>query len=291
MHTQLLGIDWGTSNRRAYLIGRDGRCIARHEDDHGLLSVAGRFAESLDQLRRIMDVGPAVPVLMSGMVGSASGWQEVPYMEAGQALSSLPGRVVAVRGVDACAIVPGCVWRGEGVDVMRGEETQLLGALALGAGDGWVVLPGTHSKWVRLEGGIVRHLRTYMTGELFAMLGKGGTLAGMMAAGEELGTAFDAGLDAARSGAPLTHTLFAARAQVVTGAMAASAARSYISGLLIGAEFAAANSAGARHLALVASPALSARYALAASRFGMTAQAYDPDAVYCAALVQFFDKV
>jgi len=291
MHTQLLGIDWGTSNRRAYLIARDGRCLARHEDDQGLLAIGGRFPEALEALRRSMGVSSETPVLMSGMVGSAHGWQEVPYLDSALALACLPENVTKVRGQERCAIVPGYVCRNDGVDVMRGEESQLLGATALGIFDGWLVLPGTHSKWVHLQAGAIQQLHTYMTGEMYAMLGAGGTLAALMANGSDDEAAFDMGLDEARAGKPLTHALFGIRARVVAGSMPASMAKSYVSGLLIGTEFAAARAHHAEGITLVASHALSERYAKASARYGMTVRALDPDQVYCAALAQFFDRV
>jgi 2-dehydro-3-deoxygalactonokinase len=182
------------------------------------------------------------------------------------------------------------------VDVMRGEETQLLGAVALGIRDGWVVLPGTHSKWVLLRDGRIDHFSTYMTGELFAMLSKGGTLAASMQDGADSPSAFAAGLAEARLGKPLSNTLFGVRARVVTGAMPAAQARSTVSGLLIGAEFAAAQarcaqlSASARNktIHLIASRQLATRYDDAASFFGMEATVLDPDQVYLAALARFF---
>jgi 2-dehydro-3-deoxygalactonokinase len=176
----LLGIDWGTSNRRAWWLGSQGQVLAEHSDDQGLLAAQGRFAESLQAL---LQAGPALPpgcpTLMAGMVGAATGWQEAPYMDAAQPLAQLAGHLQAVAAAGPrCFIVPGvCFSAPDGtVDVMRGEETQLLGALALGHGDGWYVLPGTHSKWVRLAGGRVADLATYMTGELFALLTQHGTL-------------------------------------------------------------------------------------------------------------------
>jgi 2-dehydro-3-deoxygalactonokinase len=121
---------------------------------------------------------------MSGMVGSASGWQEVDYLDASVPLEQLPQHLAAVTDpawAGRCHIVPGYVYRnGAAADVMRGEETQLLGAVALGHRDGWLVLPGTHSKWVLLRDGVIQSFATYMTGELFAMLSKGGTLSAMM---------------------------------------------------------------------------------------------------------------
>ena len=165
---------------------------------------------------------------------------------------------------------------------MRGEETQLLGA---GVRDGWVVLPGTHSKWVRLRAGRIERLSTFMTGELFALLGMHGTLRTLMAEEGADDGAFVDGLQAARRRVPLTHSLFGARAQVVTGRMPATRVRAYVSGLLIGTEFVAAGDHGdAGTVHLVASHALAGRYGAAAREFGCQAVTLDPDRVFLAAL-------
>ena len=287
----LLGIDWGTSNRRAYLLHRDGRCLAQHADGQGMLAVGGKFADALAALRHDMQVGPDVPTIMSGMVGSASGWKEVPYLDTSVPLAQLPQHVVGVAGHPECLIVPGYCQREGGVDVMRGEETQLLGALAMGVTDGWVVLPGTHSKWVKLEDGKVASLSTYMTGELFAMLAAGGTLAALMGPGEDDEAAFAAGMQEAQLGKPLSNTLFGVRARVVSKEMPAAKARSFVSGLLIGTEFVAARQQQGSAINIIASHALSSRYASAAAHFGMAARVLDPDEVFRAALYRFFKEV
>lgn len=286
----LLGIDWGTSNRRAYLMHRDGRCLAEHADAQGMLAVGGKFAESLAALRRLMNVSDDVPTIMSGMVGSASGWQEAPYLDSAVPLAALPAHLVAVAGFPGCFIVPGYCDRSDGVDVMRGEEAQLLGAVALGVANGWVVLPGTHSKWVHLQDGRVTRLATYMTGELFAMLASSGTLSALMGPGDDDEAAFAAGMQEAQRGKPLSNTLFRVRARVVAKDMPAHKARSFVSGLLIGTEFNDAQRAQGSAVSLIASHALSSRYASAAASFGMQAQMLDPDEVYRAALMRFFEK-
>ncbi|NHZ37877.1 2-dehydro-3-deoxygalactonokinase [Massilia rubra] len=291
MHTQLLGIDWGTSNRRAYLVRRDGKCLARHADDQGMLAVGGDFAGALASLRERMGVAPDVAVVMSGMVGSASGWQEVPYLDTKVPLTGLPAHLAPVTGHPGCFIVPGYCTRDGAVDVMRGEETQLLGAVGRGLLDGWVVLPGTHSKWVYLRAGKVDQLVTYMTGELFSMLAAGGTLAALMAGGLDDDSAFAAGLQEARRARPLSNALFGVRARVVSKTMAATQARSFVSGLLIGAEFVAAQGHADGAIDIIGSPALSAHYESAAAHFGMPARAHDPDDVYLAALAYFFESV
>lgn len=281
----VLGIDWGTSNRRAYLIDPSGECRARHTDDQGMLAARPHFAQSIDHLLAAMTLPLDTPVIASGMVGSAQGWHEVPYLDISVPLHELPGRLL--RAAPNRFIVPGYCQRGAEVDVMRGEETQLLGALALGRGDGWVVLPGTHSKWVLLRAGAIQQIRTYMTGELFATLGAHGTLAPLLG-GPEDADAFTAGIDAARLRAPLSNALFRVRARVVSGAMPAAHARSFLSGLLIGTEFVAAQDMSSS-VASICSPALQQHYAVAAAQFGITLESLDPDRVYCAALARFFD--
>ncbi|MDB5842534.1 MAG: hypothetical protein JWQ23_4486 [Herminiimonas sp.] len=288
----LLGIDWGTTNRRAYLLDEQGELLRRHDDECGILSVAGDFAKSLDGLLAELKLD-RVDVIMSGMVGSRNGWREVPYLEAGQ---SLPRLSQAMHEIDAgrpdlrCRIVPGYRFsNAAGVpDVMRGEETQVLGALSLAATDGWFLLPGTHSKWVLVQDGSIRDIITFMTGELFALLKHHGTLASLMKEDEStVPAAFEAGLEAARHGG-FTHLAFTCRALVVTGAMPAAHASSYLSGLLIGAEMqeirARAGAAGRMPVQLIGSPALAARYVDALEIFGMAPSVWQPDDVYVAAL-------
>lgn len=288
MAGDLIGIDWGTTHRRAYLLDRQGVLTSEQSDDQGMLAAQGHFAERFTTL---LAAWPAdAPVLMSGMVGAASGWQEAPYLDAATPLTELAQHLVPLRnapGGRRCAIVPGYRWRGaQGeVDVMRGEETQLLGALALGHGDGWYVLPGTHSKWVKVVKGAVHVLRTYMTGELFGLLSLHGTLAGMVGE-DEAPEAFGAGLRAAAQGA-LSQTLFSCRARVVAGDMPASQARSYLSGLLIGAEWSDAlgrSPTPLQHVTLIAAEHLAGGYKTAAAHHGCAVHVLDPREVYLAAL-------
>lgn len=298
---RLVGIDWGTTNRRAYVIDGAGECVQRHEDGQGILACAGQFQSSLLALLETLAVPDAVPVLMSGMVGSAQGWQEAPYLDCGVPLGELPRSAVKVRDAPAgrdWRIVPGYCCRNGGIDVMRGEETQLLGAVAMGHADGWIVVPGTHCKWVQLRQGRVVRLATYMTGELFATLAASGTLAPLMAAGPDgVAMALAQGVLMARRMEPLSHALFGIRAAVVTGTMPATQARSCVSGLLIGAEFAAAlqhaaadGDHGPGAIRLVASSALGHLYASVADMFKVRATLLDPDMVYCAALAEFMRR-
>jgi len=292
----LLGIDWGTSNRRAYLLDSQGKLLRRHEDDAGILQVNGDFAASLAALLRTLGLEHA-DVILSGMVGSRNGWQEAPYLDVADPLSALPHRMTELRtslpGV-SCRVVPGFRYLDpQGIpDVMRGEETQLLGALRMSASEGWFLLPGTHSKWARVEQGCIREFYTFMTGELYALLSQHGTLSKVMDAKQWIGEPFAAGLRAARH-APFTHAAFGCRALVVTDMMPAAHTASYLSGLLIGAELhdilRRAGGAFNVPVQVVGSEALSERYLSALELAGIPARAWRPDDVYVAALGALFE--
>jgi 2-dehydro-3-deoxygalactonokinase len=297
---EVVGVDWGTTHRRAYGLDGAGQCVVEHADGEGALACKGRFAESLQALLQTLQARPA-RVILCGMVGSALGWQVAPYVDGTVVLGALGGHMVAAP-LPHTAIVPGyCVRNAAGVpDVMRGEETQLLGAHCLGHSDGWFVLPGTHSKWVELRQGRIAQLRTYMTGELFDLLGSHGTLAA--AAGTAGATAWDAaafaqGVHAAQSGRALSHQLFGCRARVVSGDMAAGSSRAFLSGLLIGTELhdvlqdaAVAPGAGGAVAAallgsfkLIGSPSLATHYQAAAGLLGLQLEVLDARAAFIAA--------
>ena len=289
---RFIGGDWGTTHLRLFLCGPDFAAL-EHLQGPGVNRVCGAFEKALDSLLKPWtDRYGELPILLSGMVGSSIGWVQTPYLPCPVRPEQVAGACIELRG-GRIRIVPGlsCRNRLDAPDFMRGEETQLLGAVALGRRDGWFVLPGTHSKWVRLEDGVIRRIATFMTGELFATLATHGTLAPLMASGADDDAAFVAGLDEARGGAPLSNALFGVRARVVTGAMPAAQARSFVSGLLIGTEFVAALAGAGADLACIGSATLRDRYARAARHFGMTLAGLDPDRVYCAALARFIDRI
>lgn len=293
----LVGIDWGTTHRRAYALNPAGVCTQIHEDDAGALSCKGSFAAALDAALEHFPVAPSW-VLMSGMVGSALGWQEIPYADASVALTDLPRYAVRINEQDAAGpvrlIVPGyCVRNALGQpDVMRGEETQLLGACALGRDTGWFVLPGTHSKWVQLQAGRIVQMRTYMTGELFNLLGAHGTLAAASAIAQSWdAAAFEQGLRSSGLSA-LSHQLFGCRARVVCGDLSAGSAKAYLSGLLIGAEFNDVLLAGGDGLRsspvyCLGSAELAEHYLAGAAHFDLAIEVVDSQAAYVAALAHF----
>ena len=289
-----VGLDWGTTHRRIYALNAAGTCTHAGADTEGALVCQGRFASALAVALQPLPAPPAV-VLMSGMVGSALGWHTVPYVDEKTALPDLVQRLYRVTDAHLaapCLIVPGyCIRNADGQpDVMRGEETQLLGAWALGHSSGWFALPGTHSKWVELRDGVILQLRTYMTGELFHLLSHQGTLAASAGNAEAPwdAAAFAKGVQAAGRGG-LSHVLFGCRALVVCADMPAQSARAYLSGLLIGAELhdvlhrvPAADRQNS--VKIIGAPALCALYQTAADLLALPTQLLDAQAVFTAAL-------
>jgi 2-dehydro-3-deoxygalactonokinase len=231
------------------------------------LNGAAAFAPVLDGL--IAD-WRGLPVIACGMVGSQHGWREVPYAECPADAATLAAGSVAVdwQG-QPVHLLPGlrCETAAGTPDVMRGEETQILGA---GVTNGCVVLPGTHSKWARVVDGAVRSFATQMTGELFALLRKHSVLGRLMpeADGDDP-AAFARGVAAARDQGDLglPHQLFSVRTLGLVGQLPPTALADYLSGLLIGHEIRAGLVDADEALLLVGEPALCRRYATALEQF------------------------
>jgi 2-dehydro-3-deoxygalactonokinase len=277
---RLVALDWGTSSLRAYLLGADGAVLDSARADEGIMQLAGGdFAGAFERIagawRRRW---PGLPALAAGMIGSAQGWVEAPYLPCPAGAEDLATALTAVPG-DALLVVPGVAQLAPVPNVMRGEEAQVFGALALRpelAGRGRLLLPGTHAKWVTVADGRITGFETYMTGELFAVLrshsilgrfAPDGAPAPSAAAGD---AAFLRGVAAARAGDGIAGLLFSARALVLTGGLAPGESLDYLSGLLIGDEIRAARPDPATPLLLVGDPALCARYARALAAFGVT---------------------
>lgn len=274
---RLVALDWGTSSLRAYLLGDDGAVLDRRAEPSGILNVPGReFAAVYDAITsRWRAAHPGLPSLASGMIGSAQGWIEAPYADVPADLETVARTLAVVPGI-GLRIVAGLAQRGRAPDVMRGEETQLLGAMAELPGlaeRAVVVLPGTHSKWARVARGRIEGFTTYMTGELYAVLARHsilGRLADATSAADASGGAFARGVRQARDArAALASLLFSARSAVLVGDLPPEDSLAYLSGVLIGDEVRAALATGERPRALVGEPALCARYAAALGEFGV----------------------
>ena len=279
----MLAIDWGTTSLRCYRLDADGRVMDVRASAQGILAVeGGRFAAVLEaQIGDWVAAGEA-PVVMSGMIGSRQGWLEVPYAAcpAGFAEIAAGMRKVTWPHGDVW-IAPGLSCRdAAGVpDVMRGEEVQILGALAqLGPGAHLLCLPGTHSKWVEVSDGRIERFATHMTGEAFAVLKTHSILGRLMKDAPEDPGAFADGVRRSSDDGGLLHHIFGTRARGLFGELAETAAASYLSGMLIGHEIRAARGKAVR-VHLLCSPQLAGLYQRAVQALDLQANLLDPDAV------------
>nr|WP_306263924.1 2-dehydro-3-deoxygalactonokinase [Pararhizobium sp. IMCC3301] len=253
-HPSHIVVDWGTTSLRAFLISPDGTIGDRMESERGIQFIADDAyeAELTTAISGWIDTYGILPILALGMVTSRNGWVEVPYVSCPATPADLAKGIVSRHLTNGCPVLllPGITdpARTPFPDVMRGEETQIVG-FGLDK-DICVVLPGTHSKWARIGDGRIQGFQTFVTGEIFALLSKHSFIA--KAAGDETGAmdwaAFDRGAEQAGRALPETDALlsllFSARTGILAGQMAATETRDYISGLLIGHEFRQADLCG-----------------------------------------------
>lgn len=269
----LIALDWGTSSLRAMLMDEAGQVRETRRHPWGIRQLpATGFVGALEA---VTEGWPALTSIASGMIGSRNGWREVAYLDLPAGGDQLAG---ALDSTDGLTIVPG-LRNPRGPDVMRGEETQIIGLVAQhpAAADATVLLPGTHSKWVSLRQGKVVDFCTLMTGELFALLRQHSILAAGVdaAAAMDDGSAFLDGVRQARdSGAAgALSRLFATRARMLEGVLQPASIPDYLSGLLIGEEFRSMQADRRMRtdqpLWLIGDAALCARYRLAAGEFSI----------------------
>lgn len=268
----MIGVDWGTSSQRAYLMDDEGRVRDRRETGHGIMHVeGGRFAAALREIAGDWIAGGERHVLLAGMIGSRQGWVEAPYLPCPAGPRELAGALVEVpfEGAEV-RLVPGLSDRDAAgtPEVMRGEETQLAGLPALLDETALACLPGSHAKWASLGSGRVLSYRTYLSGETFTALRTGTILGRMMQDGPIHEEAFDRGL--ARSAEPghLLHHLFGVRGLGLAGRLSDTESASYLSGLLIGHEVRAEAPAPAVPVHLIGAGSLCSLYARAIAACG-----------------------
>ena len=261
----LIGVDWGTTSCRAYLIGADGAVLERVADGPGILKVEnGAFGAALDTMIGRWDT--TLPVILSGMIGSRQGWQEAPYVHCPAATGDIVTALAMIEHAGrTIALVPGLSCENGGMpDVMRGEETQILGALELAKRDAGVfLLPGTHSKWAGVTQGWITSFRTFMTGEVFGALKDHTILGRLMREGPPDPDGFARGVRAGAtlgSAGALLNRLFATRTYGLMNRLADTALSDYLSGLLVGAEIAEAAKQIEDPVTIIASPVLAQRY-------------------------------
>ncbi|WAC58736.1 2-dehydro-3-deoxygalactonokinase [Brevundimonas sp. SL130] len=259
----LLGVDWGTSNLRVMRIADGGRVLDSRSDPRG---AGGLTPDQFhDVLRDVAGdwLNEGLPVLVSGMAGARGRWREMAYLPCPAGVADLAGAIASPDDAPGVRLVPGvAAFEDDRLqDVMRGEETQVLG-LDL-QDDAVVVGPGTHSKWIRTAQGRITGFRTFMTGELFAAIRKGTILGGGMGEPGVDDDAFAAGVARALKDPAVTAALFSVRVEGLAGRLSPASAADYLSGLLIGAEVAAQLDTRERPILLIGAEPLCARYASA----------------------------
>ncbi|MEB8480395.1 2-dehydro-3-deoxygalactonokinase [Cronobacter malonaticus] len=281
MTSRYIAIDWGSTNLRAWLY-QDEQCLESRQSEAGVTRLNGRTPEAV--LAQVTEGwrDDATPVVMAGMVGSNAGWKIAPYLPCPARFADIGSQLTTVA--ERAFIIPGlCVSREDNRNVMRGEETQLLGARELAPAPLYI-MPGTHCKWVQADAQQVNDFRTVMTGELHHLLLTHSLIGAGLPEQQQSADAFNAGLEqGAETDAPLTR-LFEVRAAHVLGSLAREQVAEFLSGLLIGNEVASQ----LRHwqpdskqpLTLVASPSLASRYQRALSLLGYTAQALEGDRAF-----------
>lgn len=280
-----VAIDWGSSSFRVWLLARDSKVLAESRGPEGMTHCVTSGFEPVLRAHLVKLAAPAsLPILICGMAGARQGWVEAPYVDAPTRLTDFATRAVRVpNGFADIRILPGISQRDPlAPEVMRGEETQLLG-LGAGVARQLVCMPGTHSKWVVLEDGWLRRFATLMTGELFGLLSKHSTLAFAIEADVRFGADAPAFLNALDKGAAdpclALSRLFGVRAAQLLGFETRSDGAAHLSGLLIGAEVLAARQNFPDHadVTLVASGSVAELYRAALQRVGLNVKHVDAD--------------
>lgn len=286
MTERFLAVDWGTTNRRVFVL-EGGEVCGTARDDKGVTSVTDFAGEVAAIRKRFGDL----PMLLAGMVGSNIGWQLAPYVAAPAGISDIAAGLLRID--ERTAIVPGIsTLDGGRPDVMRGEEVQLLGAVEAGLvpHNALLAQPGTHCKWVDMADGRVSGFTTAMTGELFALLRKHGLLAAQIGGEVTRGQAFLEGVEEGRR-RDLAASLFGIRAAKMLGTRDDADAASFASGVLIGADVAARlERNGHDSVHILADPELGGLYAAAVEAHGRRAHIVDSHAAFIAGIIAIRDQ-
>lgn len=285
-----IAIDWGTTNRRIFVMRADGHVLHSQRDDRGVLAVpAGSFGAEIAGIRAQFG---DLPIITAGMIGSSRGLVEVPYRPAPATIADLAAG--AFQGPDRVCVVPGVsATQGRHADVMRGEEVQVLGALASGIAKGPALFcqPGTHNKWIETDARSITGIATAMTGELFALLKQHSVLNGMLDAEVADGDAFRDGLARGAGATDLPTALFQVRAAILLGLRSRDDAASYASGILIGADVGSRADIKGREIVLLSSGILGDLYTAAIEWAGGTVHQADSHAAFTAGIHAIWKEI
>jgi 2-dehydro-3-deoxygalactonokinase len=237
----LIAVEWGTTQMRARLLRRDGETLDTQVETVRLVDLDREgIVEHVDRLRARWHQ-PHGPLLLSGMIGSAMGWEEIARVDCPAGPQAIADGAVTGRiGDHAVVFLPGlaCEQRFGDPDVLRGEEVAAIGALEQSGGRAGLFLsvPGMHGKWLAHDGAKITQFHTSMTVELYRALAERSVLAPLMAAEPSEGAAFRAGVKRGAEGGGLARLLFAARSNVPAGRMRAGDAASFLWGVVIGSD-------------------------------------------------------
>jgi 2-dehydro-3-deoxygalactonokinase len=287
---KLIAVDWGTTRLRARLIDPAGAVLAEKTSNDGIGPLNGSGHDAA--FEALAAPWPKLPAIMTGMVGSRQGWREAAYVPCpadATALAAAMTRFTTAAGREI-AIIPGL--RVGDTNVMRGEETQIVGLVDAEPGfSGTVVLPGTHSKWVRVDRDAAADFASFMSGEVFALLARQSLLRHSVSDPDTMGDVsgsadFRAGVEYARA-VPFAATLFTVRVRQLLTGTTPEANLAYLSGLVIGGEIASATVMGLARgpLRIIAAGPLARAYEAALSVFGLAAEVRDGDAMALAGLL------
>ena len=285
----MIALDWGTSSLRTYRFNAKGQVAEHRSHPWGVMHLpAVEDDKSPDApFRRMLESAcgdwivnaPSAPLIAAGMVGSKQGWREAPYLTVPLAPDRIGRKLLQVdTGLGRVLhIVPGLLQVSTLPNVMRGEETQVIGALAQWKEEELLIgLPGTHSKWVRVSHGRIVHFYTFMTGEVYGALSAHTILGRTMQKPDAPDdAAFLRGVHVAQSTdgqAGVLSNIFSSRTLGLTGELAPTAQPDYLSGLLIGHELAALKAmttTAPQRIGLIGDAALCRRYQLALAHLGM----------------------
>ncbi|MEX0852104.1 MAG: 2-dehydro-3-deoxygalactonokinase, partial [Bauldia sp.] len=279
----------------ARLVDAGGATLDEVASDDGIGRIGGGHEATFEKL---VAGWPAAPAIMAGMIGSRQGWREAAYLACPTTPEAIAKAIVpfpTARG-RMIAIVPGLMVRSEerDGDVIRGEETQIIGLIEREPGfSGACILPGTHSKWVTVKGGGIIGFQTYLTGELFDLLAHKSLLRHSVAeGGDDLSQSRDFALAVRRTaerGLPFLAAVFSVRVRQLLDGVAPDDNLAYLSGLIIGAEIAAARATGSTKAAairIIGTRSLATAYARAFAILGETVETIEGDAMATAGLVR-----
>jgi 2-dehydro-3-deoxygalactonokinase len=283
MTKPFIGLDWGTTSFRAYLVDGSGKVSDQASASEGILAVKdGAFEITLETHIGAWD--KSLPVVASGMITSRQGWVEIPYVDCPAGPEDLAKAIVSKKLASGRTVhfLTGLHYDSPslGHDVMRSEETQVFGAMQLGVTH--FVTPGTHSKWIDVEDGKITSFSTYVTGETFAVMKAHSILGRLMANDRDDEMSFIKGVDRAFADpAALLHNLFSARSLALYQELPPESISSYLSGLVVGAEVAHAIAMrdSTNHFCILASPGIGNKYMLAMKHAKLRVEMGDPLAI------------